>query len=159
MRRLPLALLVTLLLGACGGGGGEEQGMTPADSVAMAMEQYSPALFDTITWSADSAQFNRGRIVWAYSCKKCHGEQGLGDGDEVTSGDTIKPPNFATGWRFGSDRSAVIKAIFAGTAEGMPHWGMSGLKPRDIDAVTAYILKNLVGISDMTVQTPTDTMP
>jgi mono/diheme cytochrome c family protein len=38
----------------------------------------------------------------------------------------------------------------------MPHWGIQGLKPRDIDAVAAYILKNLVSPADSAAQTPSE---
>ena len=160
MRRLTMALALPFLLAACGGGDTEEQAGTAADTVAMALAAYDPALFDTISWSADSAQNNRGVVVWNFSCKKCHGQLGHGDGEDLAKlaelGDTVAPPNFATSWRFGSDKEAVIKAIFAGSAEGMPHWGVSGMKPRDIDAVAAYTLQHVVGISDMTVQTSKD---
>ena len=159
MRRVSLALVLPALLAACGGGAKQEQAAGPAaDSAALALEQYNPAVFDTISWPADSAQTNRGGVVWQFSCKKCHGQLGHGDGEGLAelaqAGDTIKPPNFSTDWKFGTDRDALIKAIYAGSKEGMPHWGVSGLKPRDIDAVGAYVLQNLVGINDMTVQTP-----
>lgn len=156
MRSLPLVLVLPLALAACGGGK-QEQAAAPADSTALAMEQYNPAAFDTITWTADSAQTNRGEIVWNFSCKKCHGQLGHGDGEGLKElaemGDTIKPPNFATTWRFGSDRGALMKAIYAGSNEGMPHWGIAGLKPRDIDAAAAFVMKNLAGVSALTVQT------
>jgi mono/diheme cytochrome c family protein len=158
MRRLPLALMLPLMLAACGGGGGGEQANTPSDSVALALEQYDPALFDTISWTSDSSEVNRGGIVWAFSCKKCHGQLGKGDGNQVIDGDTIRPPDFTTQWRFGTDDEGLMKAIYAGSAEGMPHWGLSGLKPRDIDAVATYVQKVLVGLGENAVQTPTDTM-
>ena len=34
----------------------------------------------------------------------------------------------------------------------MPHWGMAGLKPRDIDAVTLYIERVLRGTLRMPFQ-------
>lgn len=159
MRRIPLALALPFLLAACGGGK-QEQAAAPPDSTAMALEQYSPALFDTITWSGDSAQRNRGEVVWNFSCKKCHGQLGHGDGEGLAElaqmGDTIQPPDFATEWRFGTDREAALKAIYAGTQKGMPHWGLTALKPRDVDAVAAYVRQNLAGINNMTIQTPKD---
>jgi mono/diheme cytochrome c family protein len=121
----------------------------------MALEQYSPALFDTIQWASDSSQTNRGGVVWAFSCKKCHGQLGKGDAGMVLNGDTLRPPDFTTQWRFGSDTQALIKAIYAGNEAGMPHWGISGLKPRDISAVAAYVEKNIVGLGTNEVQTPT----
>jgi hypothetical protein len=29
--------------------------------------------------------------------------------------------------------------VFTGTANGMPHWGLHGLKARDVDAAARYI--------------------
>jgi hypothetical protein len=40
---------------------------------------------------------------------------------------------------------AIREAIFVGTAEGMPHWGLEGLKPTQVDAVTAHILSGMGG--------------
>ncbi|HSJ15180.1 MAG TPA: c-type cytochrome [Longimicrobiales bacterium] len=145
MRRL-LGLLLPLALVACAGE--PEQNMAQSvgqDSVAMALASYSPSLFDSITWKADTAQTNRGAVVWMFSCRKCHGDTGHGDGGWVMDGDTLQPPPFDTvNWRFAEDRVELIKYIYAGNAGGMPHWGVVGLKPRDIDAVAAYIQKLLV---------------
>jgi mono/diheme cytochrome c family protein len=136
------------------------------DSVGMALEQYSPALFDTITWTADSAQANRGSVVWTFSCKKCHGETAKGDAKYVTQvkdstgalvPDTLQPPDFtAPGWQYAAaDRQALIKYIYTGSGmQPMPHWGISGLKPRDIDAVAAYIQVVLAAPKDSTAAPP-----
>jgi hypothetical protein len=99
-----------VLLAACGGSGQDEAAVRP-DSVAMALEQYSPALFDTIQWPADSAQVNRGGVVWAFSCRKCHGDAGKGDANMVMGTDTIRPPDFTTQWRLGTDNEALVKYI------------------------------------------------
>ena len=147
MRRVPLALLVPVLLVACSQGGTQEEAAATAgpDSVAMALETYTAAMFDTIAWKTDTAQTNRGAVVWTFSCKKCHGEQGHGDANYVLAGDTLRPPNFAQpGWRFATDKTELVKYIYGGNATGMPHWGIQGLKPRDIDAVSAYIQKLMV---------------
>ena len=154
MRTSERASLCALLLLAACGGDAREQTAAPPDSVAIALAQFEPARFDTITWTSDTARTNRGAVVWNFSCKKCHGQIGRGDGGMVVEGDTIRPPDFTTSWRFGTDEEAVIRYIFAGNAERMPHWGIQGLAERDIHAVTGYILKHLVGISDWTVQTP-----
>jgi len=155
MRRVPIALVVPLLLAACSGGDRDQAAVSRPDSVAMALEQYSPALFDTITWATDTAQTNRGAVVWTFSCKKCHGETGSGDGrmvlevmDSATGTmvpDTIKPLNFHTpGWRFATDREGLVKYIYSGNDRRMPHWGIEGLKPRDVAAVATYIQTMLV---------------
>jgi len=154
MRRVPLAIFVPLLFAACGGGGQDQTPVRP-DSVAMALEQYSPAVFDTITWATDTAQTNRGAVVWSFSCVKCHGETGHGDAKMVVDADpeqpgmqpdTIVPPDFhMTDWRFRNDKEGLIKYIFSGNEKRMPHWGIVGLPPRDVDAVATYIQKMLVG--------------
>lgn len=146
MRRL-MALLLPLVLSACAGEPQEsmETDTADADSVAMALAEFTPAMFDTIAWKADTAQTNRGAVVWMFSCRKCHGDTGHGDGGWVMDGDTLHPPSFhAAGWRFASSREDLLRYIYAGNASGMPHWGVVGLKPRDIDAVTAYIQKQLI---------------
>jgi mono/diheme cytochrome c family protein len=110
------------------------------DSVALAAGQLTKETFDTIAWPSDSAAVARGAVVWTYSCRKCHGTDGSGDGRFVQDGDTLRPPSLLTpAWRFADDRPGAREQIFTGTTGGMPHWGVVGLKPRDIDAVTLYI--------------------
>lgn len=137
-----LSAAVLVMLAACGGGeeeqavGGDPQG----DTIAMGEQLFSEAMFDTIQWEADSVAIERGAVVWSFSCSKCHGPRGWGDGGFVQQGDTIRPPSFVTAdFRFADDREEMRRFIFVGGREGMPHWGMAGLKPRDIDAVTLYI--------------------
>lgn len=145
MRRVTLALLVPLVMAACGGDTQDQAVVARPDSVAMALEQYSPALFDTITWATDTAETNRGAVVWTFSCKKCHGETGRGDPHLVVESDTIVPPDFHTpGWLYAADREALLKYIYMGNDRRMPHWGIEGLKPRDVAAVATYIQKMLV---------------
>ena len=86
----------------------------------------------------------RGSVVFQYSCAKCHGSQGYGDGLFVTRGDTLRPPSFHTeDWRFQDDLEGLRRHVYTGTEGGMPHWGMEGLKYRDIDAVAQFILDRL----------------
>lgn len=126
-----------------------------ADSVALAAEVFDAAVFDTLTWDSDTSAVSRGRVVWAFSCRKCHGTDGLGDAGFVFKGDTLTPPSFAEpDWRFASDAAGLRLQVFTGNTQGMPHWGLacatsSGdirdpcLPMRDIDAVTTYILEEL----------------
>lgn len=146
MRRVPFALIGISLLLACGGEQTQEQAVVAGpDSTALALEQYTAGVFDTIAWTTDTAQTNRGAVVWTFSCRKCHGELAHGDAKFVIAGDTLVPPDFAQpGLRYAGDRAELMKYIFAGNQEGMPHWGIQGLKPRDIDAVSAYIQKQLI---------------
>lgn len=146
MRRVPFMLLGVLLLVACSEGGQEQQAVTARpDSTAVALESYNAALFDTIAWKTDTAQTNRGAVVWTVSCTKCHGVEGRGDAKWVVDGDTLAPPDFtAASWRFATDKAALMQYVYAGNQSGMPHWGIQGLKPRDIEAVATYIQKMLV---------------
>ena len=132
---------------ACSGGADEppiDRAAVHADSVMLADSMYDPAAFDTIIWDSAGADIARGAVVFSYSCAKCHGEAGLGDGGFVQGGDTLRPPSFVVpDWRFAEDRDGLRRQVFTGTAQGMPHWGFYGLKYRDIDAVAAYIQEEL----------------
>ncbi len=147
MRGIGLALAVLIGLAACGGGSDADRQMTQeVDSVALAEAAYDSAAFDTITWESEQKAVERGGVVWAYSCRKCHGERGRGDAGFVLRGDTLEPPSFlAMDWALAGDPEAIRRAIFAGNAEGMPHWGLVGLGPKDIDAVVKYIMLDLRG--------------
>ena len=143
-----LALAVVV---ASGCGGGEEdpepvvdEAQAHADSVARAEEAYSPASFDTVSFESDSAAVSRGAIVWMYSCQKCHGIEGAGDGGFVLEGDTLRPPSFLeAGWEYAEGGEPLWRQVFRGNAEGMPHWGLVGLKEKDVVAVSRYITQVL----------------
>jgi mono/diheme cytochrome c family protein len=146
LRRL-LPVSVLLAMAACGGGepqAEEEAGPTPEDSVAMAAAAYDPSNYDSIQWEAPADAVVRGSVVFSYSCAKCHGRQGYGDGEFVSQGDTLYPPSFHDPeWRFSGDVDGLREQIYTGTPQGMPHWGLEGLKYRDIDAVSRFILVEL----------------
>jgi mono/diheme cytochrome c family protein len=117
-----------------------EEGPSGADSVAMAASQFTAAAFDTIEWESRQAALDRGVTVFNFSCMKCHGAEGKGDGEFVTQGDTLRPPDITEPeWRFAQDHEGLREQIYTGTAEGMPHWGLEGLRYRDIDAVATYM--------------------
>lgn len=148
MRTMTSILALTLgLVGTACSSGEEDAAATPADaskaqadSVMMAEEMYDETAFDTIAWESPEVAHERGKVVFQFSCRKCHGEAGLGDGGFVQGGVTLEPPNFLQDdWRFAEDRAGLRKQVFTGTAQGMPHWGFYGLKYRDIDAVATYI--------------------
>jgi mono/diheme cytochrome c family protein len=116
-----------------------------ADTMQMAQAAFDPALFDSVTWDGDSLAVARGDVVWNFSCRKCHGPSALGDGGFVLRGDTLHPPSFREpDWRFATDLEGLRAYIFAGNEKGMPHWGLVGLTPRDIDAVAKYIQMHLL---------------
>lgn len=148
MRRHGWTALVALVVGC---GGGSEEGEDPqtrtsahADSVEMAARSFDPGVFDTLTWDSPEAAKERGAVVFSFSCQKCHGRRGFGDGRFVLEGDTLKPPSFhQRNWRFAEDPLGLRKMIFTGGEEGMPHWGLHGLKYRDVDAVATFIVDSL----------------
>jgi mono/diheme cytochrome c family protein len=141
MRRI--ALLVVIAASACQQSkSGTAAAPTVADTVAVAATRYNPAMFDTVHWASDSVRLARGADVFKWACAECHGPQGYGDGKKVTpKGDTLRPPNFHdAAWRLAGDREAVRRKIYTGNVQGMPHWGLRHIEPRDIDAVSSYIL-------------------
>lgn len=145
MRRLIPTIIALAWLGACGGEPPAQevvvQGPSRADSVAIAMEAFDPAAFDTITWETPQAAAERGGLVYRISCSKCHGDGGRGNGNFVFQGDTLQPPSFlTTDWRFANDSVGLREAIYTGNVLGMPYWGLVGLKYRDVDAVARYIV-------------------
>lgn len=153
MRGLPfraasLALAgATFLFVACGGGEPAEteaQGPSVADSIQTALDQYDPAAFDTVTWESHNDAVVRGSVVFSYSCARCHGTHGEGDGRFVTQGDTLFPPDFTEAdWRFAEDLEALRQYIYVGDEGGMPHWGLEGLKYKDVDAVAKFLQDGL----------------
>lgn len=147
IRRILVCVLPVLALTGCAEPPEETpEAPTPADTVRMAEARFDPAAFDTVTWESDQAALDRGGLVFRVSCTKCHGDAGDGDGNLVVQGDTIRPPSFrGADWRFATDPMGLRRQIFVGTEQGMPHWGLEGLKYRDVDAVARYILEDLRG--------------
>ncbi len=102
------------------------------------------ALFDSIAWNDTHVAMDRGATVYAYSCAKCHGDTGAGDGNYQLRKRVLRPPSFlAEDWRFAHDMAGLREAIYRGNDRGMPHWGNAGLAPRDMDAVARYVLYGL----------------
>ena len=144
MRRLVLPLVLALVLVACGEAPPADQAAPPDTMTPAAQAAFDPTVFDTITWENDQAALDRGQVVYNYSCAKCHGPRGLGDADFVSGVDTLRPPSFREpDWIYAGNREAIREQVFVGTAKGMPHWGLEGLKPKDVDAVALYIMQGL----------------
>lgn len=151
MRWIPLALVCSLALVGCGP---SEEEIAAAAAAAEAAAQdslmnaasaaFDASVFDTVSWETPEKRMERGQQVYNFSCDKCHGAEGLGDGGFVRGGDTLRPPSFREPtWRLAGDEAAIRQAIFVGTAESMPHWGLEGLKAEAIDAVAHFILEGL----------------
>ncbi|MEJ2502897.1 MAG: c-type cytochrome [Gemmatimonadota bacterium] len=145
-RRLPRyrysLVLVPLALASCGGDADAPAAEPAAETLEVGA--LSPATFDTIGWDTERAALDRGATVYSYSCAKCHGDSGRGDGGYVLEGRLLKPPSFRTAdWRFANDLQGLRETILQGNDKGMPHWGEAGLTPRDTDAVARYITRRL----------------
>lgn len=140
-RILPSSLLAVLLV-ACGGDAPEP---APADVQAAAvLPILDAALFDSIAWPDVRDALDRGTTVYAYSCAKCHGDRGAGDGGYRLQGRLLRPPSFLTvDWQYANDVDGLRAAVYSGNDRGMPHWGNAGLPARDIDAVARYIMLGL----------------
>ena len=144
MRRIATLLTVGFVSVACAGGEPAEDTVASPDSTQLAREAFDPAMFDTITWETPEKALERGQVVYRFSCLKCHGDRGLGDAGFVRAGDTLRPPSFREPtWAFAGDKAGIREQVFVGTGETMPHWGLVGLGPRDVDAVATYILEGL----------------
>lgn len=134
----PAALV---LLAAC-----EKHEFEPPDraaQVAQADSLYSPALFDTIAWPSDSARAFDGNNVYAAECRKCHGTVGEGGTEYAAERGLTVPSLTRADWPYGDDIEAVRQRIFSGHPAGMPTWGVAGITPREIDAVSFYIVHSL----------------
>jgi len=151
MRWIALPLAIGLVTVACGPSAEETAlaeaaaAAAEADSLMAAAEAgYDPSVFDTLTWVSPERRAEYGPTVYISSCARCHGAQGLGDSEFIMKGDTLRPPSFREPtWRMAGDIDAIRRAIFVGTLEGMPHWGLEGLSAGAVDAVSAYIVDRL----------------
>lgn len=147
MRAASLPAVATALFLAAACSGTEEpvqEGPSAADSIMAAQAQYDPAGFDTISWETNDDAIVRGSVVFSYSCARCHGRYAEGDGEFVTRGDTLRPPDITVSdWRFLEDREGLREFIYTGSERGMPHWGLEGLKYRDVDAVATFLQEGL----------------
>jgi mono/diheme cytochrome c family protein len=118
---------------------------TARDTLAAAEARFDRTLFDTIQWSSAGAAAERGAFVWRVGCMQCHGPEGRGDAKFVNEqGDTLRPPSFvAADWTLAHNPDGIRHKVFIGNMQGMPHWGLRRMTPRDIDAVAQYIVARL----------------
>jgi mono/diheme cytochrome c family protein len=114
-----------------------------ASRLELADSLYSPALFDTIDWTAADQRMIAGNLVYADSCRRCHGTIGEGGLTRVGGREVDVPSLVEANWPFDDDIVAVRERVFTGHPGGMPSWGISRLTPREIDAVAYYIIGQL----------------
>jgi mono/diheme cytochrome c family protein len=111
--------------------------------VTEAERRYMPARFDTIQWDSAGARLTEGNLVYAASCRKCHGPLGEG-GTDYAREQNLDPPSLVRAdWPHAASIDSVRHRIFVGHPSGMPTWGVAGLSPREIDAVAYYIIEQL----------------
>jgi len=110
-----------------------------ADSVAQAAAAWDPAAFDSIAWDDDTARLERGQMVWSFSCAKCHGAGGAGDGEVAREHELTVPTLLDPDWALAGNIGEIRHTIFVGHVSAMPNWGLVGLKSRDLDAVSYFI--------------------
>jgi len=137
-----MALVLPLFAWACQNAAPPEESADagpPVDSVALAAAAIGAGMFDSISWADDNAAIERGALVWSISCAKCHGTDGAGGGEFAKTAQWTMPSLLEGDWPLAQDPAGLRKAIYTGTQNGMPHWGLHGLKPRDVDAVAIYI--------------------
>jgi hypothetical protein len=69
----------------------------------------------------------------------------LGDGgtDYARQRNLDVPSLVEPDWEFRDDLEGTRRRVFVGHADGMPIWGVAGISPREIDAVSYYVLEVL----------------
>ena len=149
MNRKLAGLMSVLLLGFVACGEAEEEvpqiekdvalRAARADSVAQAREVFDAAVFDTLTWASDNARWERGGVVWAFTCQRCHGGDGAGKGVDAVNFDFAVPDMTRVDWRYAGDIAGIRERIFVGHESEMPSMGLIGLSYQDIDAAAHYI--------------------
>lgn len=115
----------------------EEERLERADSM------FTPALFDTVAWTSDSARVHAGNLVFADECRRCHGPLGRGETEYARENELDVPSLVEPDWPYAGSIDTVRHLIFVGHRGGMPGWGVGRLTPRQIDAAAAYILQQL----------------
>jgi mono/diheme cytochrome c family protein len=141
MRRVLLApvLGIAAALPAAGCGHHEFEPPDREAKVEAAGASFTPALFGTIAWDAGGARELMGNQVYVDHCRTCHGPLGGGATDYAVARGLEVPSLTRADWPRAHPDS-LRRVISVGHATGMPVFGAHDLTPREIDAVTGYIL-------------------
>jgi mono/diheme cytochrome c family protein len=111
--------------------------------VAQADSIFSMALVDSVTWASDSIRALEGNVVYSTYGRNCHGPLGGGATEYALSRGLEVPSLVQADWRLAESRDSILHRIFVGHAAGMPTWGVGGISPREMDAVTYYLTRVL----------------
>ena len=114
-----------------------EQRITDADTL------FAGISFDTIAWESDSARSIDGNVVYASTCRRCHGPLGDGGTDYARSRNLDVPSITEPGADYDGDVAALRRHIFVGHSTGMPTFGIATLSLREIDAAAWYVVNVL----------------
>jgi len=139
---LPALALSALLSGACS----TDQEFEPPDRearVRAADAEFTTATFDTIAWASEDERTYQGNLVYSTSCRNCHGSVGEAGTAYARERGLEVPSLVESDWRYADSRDSVLHRIYVGHASGMPTWGVGGISPREMDAVTYYVLEVL----------------
>ncbi len=148
MRNRIVGLALVALFSACGGGSDEqvpaaarEEALRAAraDSVARSEALYDASVFDTITWDSENSRWERGGVVWTFTCQRCHGSDGKGKGEDAIKFDMDVPDITVADWPYAGDIPGIRHLIFVGHETEMPSLGLIGLAYSDVDAAAHYI--------------------
>ncbi|HSG47132.1 MAG TPA: cytochrome c [Longimicrobiales bacterium] len=113
------------------------------EQVAEAETGFSMAAFDSVSWESDDQRALDGNVVYSTYCRNCHGPLGMGGTEYARVRDLDVPSLVEPDWQFAESRDSVLHRIFVGHSTGMPTWGVAGISPRAMDAVTHYLLNVL----------------
>jgi len=111
--------------------------------IADAEALFTEVSFDTVVWESDSARAIDGNVVFASTCRRCHGSLGEGGTEYARSRDLDVPSLIEPDWEFDGDLAGVRHNVFVGHATGMPTLGVGTLKAREIDAAAWYVVNVL----------------
>lgn len=113
------------------------------ERTAEAETAFAALRFDTIAWSSPEERLSEGNQVFAARCRRCHGPLGQGDGEYAKAEGLAVPSIVGRDWRYAGSADSVRHRVFVGHYPEMQTWGVAGLTPREIDAVTHYVLNRL----------------
>jgi mono/diheme cytochrome c family protein len=109
----------------------------PADTLAAAGPAPAPQGAKPVPSSEESVK--AGAVIYARTCRACHGMQGRGDGIAAPPGQ--KPANLTDGeWKHGSTDAEIFKVIKEGIAPYEAMKPMAKVLPdKDIWSVVHYV--------------------